>query len=190
MIMRMTRRWVLAAAVLGLVAGAQGGARADVTVSFDFSTGPTVVAAGQFSFDETLDGTILGYSDLSSFDFTIVGGSTYDLAFLNSGSFSGYYHFQFDSASDTLIPTVILGFPTLFAAIKADFESGFFVGTPDENPAVADYVPTPERTEIYTSMSLTRQTAAIPEPSSVALTGLTALVGLGVAWRRRNRASA
>jgi hypothetical protein len=32
--------------------------------------------------------------------------------------------------------------------------------------------------------------ATVPEPSSIALTGLTALVGLGVAWRRRRRATA
>lgn len=77
--------WAIVAAGLlsGLAIPAQA---APVVVNFEINTvGPTV---GSFTFDSSLNGGVIGYSDLSAFSITLWNGSTYDLAFINTGAFT------------------------------------------------------------------------------------------------------
>ncbi|MCB1800054.1 MAG: hypothetical protein KDI82_00050 [Gammaproteobacteria bacterium] len=114
---------------------------APVTVDFAIPTStPTV---GSFTFDSSLDGSVLGYADLDAFSITLWTGSSYDLTFVTTGTFA-VNEFAFDTSSDSFVnldPQV-----GLITAVRSDFSAGFFVSALDEfcsaslpGPCVADY---------------------------------------------------
>src|ERR1700741_3885226 len=77
-----------------------------VTITFDFKdASATDLANGSFTFDSSLDGSVLSYASLSAFTFHFpVSGASYDLAFVNSGGFqSPFLNFEFDSSIDAFV---------------------------------------------------------------------------------------
>lgn len=183
------KRLVLSVAVLGLCLGAVHRAEAGVvTDTFTFYDGASTSASGTFSYDSSLQGSVLGYNDLLSFSLTTIVPNTYDLAFLNSGGFGDFYYFQFDTAALAFNTTNINGFETLIAAIKDDFSSGFFVlplSVP--NAGIGDYNPFTVAT--YDRLVITTDAVSVstPEPATVASAAIALLTG-GLAYRRRRRA--
>lgn len=162
---------------------------AAVTVDFAFKSGEAVVGSGSFAYADALDGGVIGYGDLDAFSFTIV--NTYDLTFIQTGTFGPFVHFAWDSAVDAFEAVDIFGFPTLLAAIDSTLTNGFFVRPPDNIPLVRDYGPNPSGEIDYTVLEITvnREPAPPPVPLPAgALLLVTALAGLGVAARRRKAA--
>jgi hypothetical protein len=157
-----------------------------ITIDFSFSQAGTTVAAGSFTYDSSLQGQTLSYANLSAFDFSIEGGADYNLAFVNSvmaetGSLS---FFSFNTSTDSFVGVFDGQNPTLIEAIDSSFASGFFIGDISRrNVAVDDYENfgnAPPYDTIHVSV-------AVPEPSSIALCGVAAAVGLTVARVRRKR---
>lgn len=152
-----------------------------IEISFDFLQGSTAIASGSFQFDSSLDGTNIGYSDLDAFDIT-ANGVSYDLSFVNSGGFSQFYQFNFDTTTNTFQWLDISGFDTLMAAIKSDFDTGFFIRPLESNPLVTEYsVPTFDVP--YDNITISR--SQVPSPATLTLLGF-GLAGLG--WSRRKKA--
>jgi hypothetical protein len=96
-----------------------------ITVDFAFDD----LAEGDFSFDDSLNGNVLGWGDLVSFNLTInpPGSSSYDLDFVLSPGGSVYDQFQFDSSMDAFLTRVVGGYPMILSHIKADASAGFFI---------------------------------------------------------------
>jgi hypothetical protein len=155
-----------------------------ITDDFSFSLSGTPVAAGSFSYDSSLQGGTLSYADLSAFNFSIQGGTNYDLNYINTTTFSQYLYFQFDTATTAFVGTNIDGFPTLIAAIAEKFASGFFVADINGGDnAMEDY--SNGNIQFYDTISIS--SAVVPEPSSLVLCGIAGLTGFGYSWRRRKR---
>jgi hypothetical protein len=168
--------------LLGLVAATSLGAAvaAPVTVTFGFDT----IATGSFTFDSSKDGSVIGLADLSAFSLQFNGGanSLYDLAFLQSGGFSVYYFMGFDSAVDAFTTLNISGFPTTLAAIKPNFDNGFFIR--DDLKVIRDYaVGGSEQSYRALTLSVDRGND-VPEPASYGLVAL-GLVAAAAARRRK-----
>jgi hypothetical protein len=187
----MMRTIQLAVACVAVLVATAGHVRAGlVLIDFNFrDSSDIVVASGSFQFDEALDGTVLGFGNLSSFQFSVPSpgsGTIYDLAFLKSGSFSPLYGMAFDTSTDSFQTVNMFGIPVVMSAVKANFNSGFFARFGDSSslPGVRDYI---QGDGIpYTSLTVERSSvAAVPEPSSLALLGIvTSIAGVGAARRR------
>lgn len=167
-----------------LLLGASFAAQASpINVSFAF----TGVATGSFTYDSSLDGTVIDYSKLDSFNLTFQGVTTssYDLAFLNSGNFSGWKFLNFDSAVDAFVSTTIGGFPTTVAAIKNSFSEGFFAR--DDMKILRDYAGGGDRA--YQSLQVSVDRSSVPNDVPVPATPLLSGIGLlALAYARRRKA--
>ena len=133
---------VLAGAVL--LPLASSAYAATITDVFSFNNGTTQVATGSFSYDSSLSGT-LSYSDLGSFQITILGAptsqpdQTYNLSFVQSLVNSGdYVWFAYNTVSNTFdagVPTGYQGpFPSILAGLVNQGGQGFFFDAPSSYP--------------------------------------------------------
>lgn len=171
----------IAALALMVAASAQA---APVTVNYAIQdAGGGTLVDGWFSYDSALNGSVLSYADLTGFNLHFTGsGSTYGLAFVNSGGFqTPYLHFEFDTAATAFnfATTNLAGSP--LAAIKAGYLNGFWIG---DNGAVGDYA-SGGPVNMGTSANVTYRvtTQDVPEPASLAL----AAVALAGGWAARRR---
>lgn len=114
-----------------------------VPVTVDFSVPTSTPTVGSFTFDSSLEGSVIGYGDLDAFSITLWTGGSYDLTFVTTGTFA-VHEFAFDTALDAFVdPDPQVG---LITAVRSDFSAGFFVSALDEicsvslfGPCVADY---------------------------------------------------
>lgn len=163
-----------------------GPANAAMVVSFTFSdSSGNLSSSGSFSYPDALDGTSIGFGDLLSYSITFAtSGRTYDLPFLLSGSFDAtFYDMDFNSATDTFTALSGAGFDWYMSAIKATFDSGFFIGV-GPSFGVATYDPpfTGEiNADVYTVSK--RNVSDVPVPHTALLLG-AGLVLLPVLRRR------
>ncbi|MBL4711872.1 MAG: PEP-CTERM sorting domain-containing protein [Gammaproteobacteria bacterium] len=148
-----------------------------VTVDFSFDA----IAIGSFTYDSSLDGGVIGYSDLDSFSLTFSGptSSVYDLAFINSGNDTVHRYLGFDSSVDMFAIQSIAGYPTTMSDIKNGYSQGFFAR--DDVKIVRDYVGGGNQYYNQLSVSVDR---AVPEPTTLALLAL-GLVSFGFANKKR-----
>lgn len=174
------------AAGLLLTAMSIPAAAGTVSVDFSFLSGATTQASGQFTFDSSKTG-VLSYSDLTSYSIAFPSsGDTFNLAFVNSGAFSDFLYFGFDTSTDTFVTQNIDGFPEIMSAIKADFASGFFTRDDAAAMVVRDYGPHPTGELSFDALNIS-VTSAVPEPSTWAMM-LLGFFGLGfMAYRRQNK---
>jgi hypothetical protein len=215
--MSMTRRIVLAAAVLGLVAGTGGRTRADIvaldftggfnassvngtdqTVGWLFQTNQSIQVTQLGFFDATpgdplalthevglwaSDGTLLTSATVLT-DSPLTDSSRYvsispvDLAAGQTFSLGARYYspftdpYRFDASTVTTDPAI-----THLGAARNASGGGFsFPGIVTTNGG--RFGPNFQFTTV----------TAVPEASTGVMGGLVALVGLGVAWRRRRAA--
>ncbi len=150
-----------------------------ITANFSFDN----IASGSFSYDASLDGTLIDYTELNSFqlDFSGLTNTSYDLAFVLSGN-SAWHFFEFDSSIDSFLSQNISGFPTTLADIKNSFDQGFFVR--DDLQIIRDYVG--DSDQFYQNLSISvDRSASVPEPSAIALFGL-GLAGLGFSRKKKS----
>lgn len=173
------------AAILGLMAATAGQARADWTVNFSYSgrggpdfAGLVSTGAGSFSFAGGL--TTVGLADLTSFNFTLdettPNTATFGLADLTSFS---------AAVGDGPTPTSL--------ALMTGPVQGTNQETEPREFAVSSLSPQGASTSFVLlgfPFSLTEGTvtitSAVPEPSSLTLAALGALVVAG-GWSRRSR---
>ncbi len=154
-----------------------------INVSFAF----TNVATGSFTYDSSLDGTLIDYSDLSAFNLTFHGATTssYDLAFINSGNFAAWHYLNFNSATDSFLMNNIAGYPTTMAAIKNNFGQGFFVR--DDGKYIVDYAG--GGTQSYQALQISVDRATPPNDVPLPATPLLTAIGLAaLALARRRKA--
>jgi hypothetical protein len=190
----LTRRIGLAAAVLGLLAGASGRAEAGL-ITFTYS-GPSVfpgepgatTGSGSFSFDDPR--TSLARADLTAFSYVQSVVATFAGAQRQTTFAFGLA--DLTSFSATLGPG---GVPTSLALTTrpvAAADPAFFA---PETFVVFSLAPDGAATFNVIGQQLTRGTVTltptanpVPEPSTLALGGVGMLTVLGVAWRRRRAA--
>ncbi len=178
------RAFLLALMVAATMAGQVKAAA--ITIDFRVENSlAQVLALGTFQFDSAKDGTVLDYSDLSSFQFSVPvsgSGENYDLAFLNSGSFNVFYGMAFDTSTDRFQTLHIADEKVLLAAIKTNRWTGFII-TADKSE-VRDYIQGGEN--IYSSIIVQRSSlASVPEPSSLAVFAIGACAAGAFSGRRR-----
>lgn len=181
----MTR--LIPSVAVGLVlAGFLGGPATAATRIVNFTLASDV-AAGEFSYDNSLTG-VIGYDDLTSFSLTFSEtGNSYDLSFVQSGDFSAYRGFSFDTSALSFVTTAAGGTTQIMSAIKNGFGEGFFVRDDDGVHAATDYAD--GRELAFESIEITSRLigVAVPEPATWALM----ITGFGLAGARlRRRASA
>lgn len=154
---------------------------APIYIAFTFSNGVTTLATGSFVFDSARDGSVIGFEDLTAFDINVLG-TTYDLAFVNSGNFSEYRYLGFDSQLDQFRTTNINGFYPALSAIKNGFGIGFFIADLPNIARVVSEYSTGRLDHEWTVVTVRR--TAVPEPAIVVLLGLGTA---GAIRRRRSR---
>src|SRR5690606_14330866 len=121
------------------------------------------LASGTFTFDESLDGGVLGYAHLTSFEIN-VRGVDYDLDYVLSGGPWVSHHFQFNTATDNFVSAGGF-FPYYFAAVTAG--SGFQVND-STDPTVREFSVLNNITpSTYSQVEIDR--FPVPEPASLAL---------------------
>jgi len=192
--MSLTRRFALAAAILGLAAGAAGRAEAG-QITFSYG-GPSVVpgipgfttGVGRFAFDDSRTSLTLG--DLTEFGYTqtvlaIIGGrpqqSLFTFGLADLTSFSA-------TLGPGGVPTSLALTTGLVPATNPAFVPETFV--------VDSLVPDGAATFNPLGLRLTTGTVTIfpatpvPEPSTFALGGIGGLLALGYTWHRRKWAAA
>jgi hypothetical protein len=147
-----------------------------VDFSFDLSGAPA--ASGSFTYDNSLQGGIVSYGDLSAFNLTLPTAS-FDLTFVTSGPFA-FNYMAFDTNSAAFLPnaadSTILAAVTglegflLFSDLFSD--SGFALSIDDNAISLWDH------------SSVSVRVAAVPEPPMLSLVALgLSLIGFG--WYRR-----
>lgn len=168
----------------GLVLSAASLTAQAAPVAYDFSFDS--IASGSFAYDPSLDGGVVGFGDLAAFrlQFAGVTNSLYDLSFLQSGNDSAYRAFAFDTVSKTMLTQDLYGFPSELSDIKNGFGQGFFVR--NDMRLIKDYAGGGE--QFYTSLAITAQPSAVPEPATFALLGLGFVGALTMSRRRRGLA--
>jgi PEP-CTERM motif len=177
-------RYVLTGLAIGcllLLGRPAASAAAPIRIDFAFTNGASTLAEGSFVFDSVLDGSVLAYEDLSSFEIVTLG-VPYDLAFVNSGNFTEFRYFAFDSSVDAFEVKDISGFPHILSAIKTGFGIGFFISDfPNQARVVTEYSTGQANVE-WTGLEI-RRTSFVPEPATLLLFA----VGGAAALRRSRR---
>jgi hypothetical protein len=198
----LTRRFVLAVAVLGLAAGGAGRARADI-VTFNY----TVTASGVFGTSTFTDALVTLTQVADTDDVTSDSGiyfltpetSTVSVAGLGTATFTGP---TFDASipgglvglfsGTTAGPAILVVNNAAFAGYDLQGAIGPLSGGATINPGSAFATSSGDfvfgSTSGLATVQVTLGTTAVPEASTLAMGGLVALVGLGVA-RRRGRAA-
>lgn len=152
-----------------------------IIVDFSFDS----IASGFFSYDSGLDGGVLSYEDLDSFELNFSGltNSSYDLAFVLSGNSTTFHFFEFDSSIDAFVSQTINGFPTILADIKKGFGEGFFVR--DDLQVIRNYAGGGEQFSYQTLSLSVDRTAVVPEPSTIVFLGMGMLGMVGYGYCRK-----
>lgn len=183
------KKITLIAALLGATAFPLSCASAATTmVTFSLDNNSVSLANGSFSYDAAKTGQ-LSYADLQSFTFSLPT-STYDLAFVNSGSFSVFRYFGFNATTQTFVTRTNYDFPEILSAIKGNGVSGYFV----RNDAIAtvfhDYA-AGFGPVTYTNVSInvtTSGVSAVPEPATWAMMLMGfGMVGYGLRTARKGK---
>lgn len=157
---------------------------APIRIDFAFTSGASTLAEGSFVFDSALDGTVLAYGDLSAFEIVTLG-VPYSLAFVNSGNFTEFRYFGFDTSVDAFQVKDISGFPHILSAIKTGFGIGFFISDfPNVARVVTEYS-TGQFDVEWTDLSI-RRTTVVPEPATLGLLALGTAAALVRRARRRS----
>jgi hypothetical protein len=209
----MMRRFGLAVAVLGLVAGASGRASAGLVTYYTeksaFGIGSaalsnsnhTITFSGGNSDVTVTFNPILMTSPTSVSDATPGSLGTFSVTETGSSNVSAPSN-PFVLQINQTAPTI--GFATDSGTLAGSFQSNnnhhgeidfasttvvigsvtyALQGLTGEHHALI--LPNSGSVTLYATVTST----AVPEPSSVALCGIAGLTGLGYAWRRRNRAA-
>lgn len=179
-----TRFLLSVAAVCASVASVPSLA-ATTIVDFAFVNGGSALATGSFSFDSSLGGP-LTYSNLNAFTLALPN-ETYDLAFVNSGGFSQYYYFGYDTTLGAFQTATVGGFPQILSAIKTGFTDGFFVRNDPGGTILRNYNPESGNVS-FTNVTVSSRTigAAVPEPATWAMM-LFGFAAVGFSMRRRKQ---
>lgn len=155
------------------------------TVLFDFSLQGVSRINGSFSYDDAKTG-VLGYTDLSAFNLTVVGDAeiapnSYSLA--DVLAMPVYSHFAFDIANDVFLTSQVEGpdGPAILylGAVTSAMGAGFLI---NDRGAYYDYA-----TQFLGAVD-TISVGTVPEPATWAMM----LVGFGMvgaATRYRRRAT-
>jgi PEP-CTERM motif len=184
---------ITAAGVVACLLGASAAQAGIITDEFTFyDASNNAIATGSFSYNSADSGT-LSFADLSSFSVTL-GGSTYNLAFVDSAT--DYVYFDFDTASKTFVAGTADGFQgtfeTMLSAANSNGTSGFFfdplatMNVPNNDGIACSY--DPSCTSPYYLYAVSYQISQVPEPASLALLG-SGLVAAGFAFGRRKSKS-
>jgi hypothetical protein len=202
--MSMARRFVLAAAVLALVAGGAGGVRADIvtftyTVTASGSLGSTSYTDALVTLTQTAD-TAAAFTLSSDIIAVPALTSTVDVAGIGTATFTGP---TFDAAVSTIGlvglfsgtnsgPTILAVTNPALAGYNLQGAIGPISGPATINPGLAFATSSGDfvfgSTSGLATVQVTLGTTAVPEASTLTMMGVVALVGLGVA-RRRKRAA-
>lgn len=161
------------------LASASTAATVNVTVDFKDIANVSVANLG-FSHDDSLNGQVIGYCDLSSFMFSMLSQS-YDLTYVLHGPFV-YNYMAFNTATQTFNISIR---GEVISDIYSLYESGFFV-SPASEQNIAVYDPFDFRN--YTSMQITPSNlSAVPLPASLplVLAGIGALAAVGAKRKRK-----
>jgi hypothetical protein len=154
---------------------------AETVVNFSLDAAQVPLVTGTFSYNSSKTGQ-LSYSDLDSFSLKLPA-NTYDLAFVNSGSFSDYRYFGYNASIGSFVSATISGFPEILSAIKDDGSRGFFVRKDSNYTIFSDYgagnISVP-----YTNITVSSSVAAVPEPATWAML-ILGMGAIGFAMRRR-----
>jgi hypothetical protein len=190
------QRVMLAAAVLGLVVGATGRARADLIVNGGFETGDFTGWTVSANADAGVVTSFRGFSPHSGNYFAYIGatglgtlsqtitdtvGQSYTLSmYLGGDGTPNEFAVQWNGTTlydQTNIPS------TLHNADQYNLLSFTVVGTGTDSLTL--YESDPPNTLVLDDVSLIPSTAGVPEPSTLALLGVAAIAGLGCCgWRR------
>jgi hypothetical protein len=175
----------LAAAVLGLMAGAAGQAEADLTYSLVNDS--TDQSGWRLSGDITTDGKIgnIAQSDILSWQLTMSRGTTsYTVSSADAGSAvdparsatATATGISFDASNDQFLfsgdngnTRIDWGFSSYFGAVGRTYL--WLASQPTGFPSSGDWT-------IATA-------SAVPEPSTMLPAAIASLLGLGFAWRHR-----
>jgi hypothetical protein len=175
-----TRRVLLAVAVLGLAVGAAGRARADIMITLDDAT-PTVIAPTTGTLEVDFKGTVT--ATLNADTGTATFGGSMPAQMDGQSLFSG-------NGNVAAIAPVLENGGTFTGVIFSIFIApntppGTYTGgtyqleqnvqTPTDTPVIVDV-----------SWGITVESpTAVPEPSTLAYAATGVLMWLGYAWRRR-----
>jgi hypothetical protein len=195
------KRFGLAVAVLGLVAGAVGRTEAALLIYTDQGTGSGSLGSTPFTdalVTVSFTGDTTNVISEAGFGFrNLIGTATVTVAGVGTATFTDSMEAfvnqpsLFAGIGDTTLGTSVLATDTspLFATYDLKGPIGPISGTAFFNVDVS--FPTTLGGFVLNSIpGDTSFTATVPEPASLILAGTAALMGLGSAWRHRKRATA
>ncbi len=171
-----------AASILAAAAVAAPASAGTVLVNFDFLSGGSSAASGNFTYDSAKTG-VIGWSDLLSYQITFPGANSYDLAFVNSGGDSVYDYLGFDTATHSFVTADIAGFPQIMSDIKDSFNGGFFLRDDAAYRVGNDYGPGSHGQFSFDTLNVSVSGGAVPEPAEWALM-LSGFALIGATLRR------